>query len=52
MFNFYIYYVDIGMSKSLYDKNTITNYYYITIIYSKNKTISINKCTNEKCIKY
>lgn len=52
MFNFYIYYVDIGMSKSLYDKNTITNYYYITINYSKNKTISINKCTNEKCMKY
>lgn len=50
MFNLYIYYVDVGLSKSLYDKNTLTNHYYIVIDYKKG--ISIKKCSDKECIVY
>lgn len=50
MFNLYVYYTDIGLSKSLYDKNTLTNYYYIVIDYKKG--IAIKKCSDEKCMNY
>lgn len=52
MFNFYVYYIDIGISKSLYDKNTLTNYYYVVIDYDNNKSVSIHKCSDKKCINF
>ena len=51
MFNFYVYYIDIGISKSLYDKNTLTNYYYVVIDYY-DKKVSIHKCSDRKCIEF
>lgn len=50
MFNFYIYYIDIGLSKSLYDKNTLTNYYYIVIDYGKG--VSIHRCSDKGCVDF
>lgn len=52
MFNFYVYYIDIGISKSLYDKNTLTNYYYVIIDYDNNKKVSIHKCSDKKCVDF
>ena len=51
MFNFYVYYIDIGISKSLYDKNTLTNYYYVVIDYY-DKKVSIHKCSDRNCIDF
>lgn len=44
MLNLYIYYVDIGLSKSIYDIDTKKEYYYVYIKF--NNPIQIYKCNN------
>ena len=47
MFDLYIYYIDIGISKSLYNINTKTKYYYVIINELNNK---LQKCNDIKCV--
>ena len=47
IFDLYIYYIDIGISKSLYNINTKTKYYYVIINELNNK---LQKCNDIKCV--